>query len=111
MKRTMLKRKSSLRLKSLKQLERDAEWFKVKLARAQFLAQKYNKPICEYCGRPSWGNELGLLDAHHIDLNRRNNTEDNCYLCHRVCHGKIHDNNIRVKQLGFEGIKNGENDE
>lgn len=98
MKRTALKKKSS------QQIIRDAVWYRIKYARALFLMAKYDGAvICEYCGKPAWG----IMDCHHIDKNRRNNTEDNAYICHRICHSEIHNKLIRVKQLGFEGNGNG----
>jgi len=105
MKRTMLKKKSA------KQIIRDSIWHRIAIARILFLVAKYGVALCEYCGRPSWGNELGNFDPHHIDRNRRNNTEDNCYICHRVCHSHITLNKLNVKQLGFEGVIKGGNDE
>lgn len=103
-------KRTPLKLKSDKQKQRDVEWHKAKYSKCVFLENIYGAPICEYCGRPSWGNEFGILDAHHLDHNRRNNTKENCYICHRVCHGKITDNNLKVKCLGFEGIIKGADD-
>ena len=111
MRRTILKRHTGLKLKSDSQKIRDALWQRIKFARVLFLVAKFEHALCEYCGRPAWGNELGILDAHHLDFNHRNNTEDNAYICHRVCHSHITLNRIKVKQLGFEGVKNGGNDE
>lgn len=97
--------KTMLKKKSQKQIERDVTWHIAKIERAKFLIAKYGRVICEYCGRPAWGNELGVIDAHHIDRNRRNNTEENCYLCHRICHSSIHEKRLKVKQLGFEWLR------
>jgi len=104
MKRTPLKKKSS------KQIIRDLLWQSVKQERLKVLEEKYEAPICEYCGKPAYNSIFGILIAHHIDQDRRNNTEENCYICHWVCHSDTHLKNLRVKQLGFEGIKNGGND-
>ena len=100
-------KQSILKKKSDKQIARDILWSKAKRAREKVLEEKYGAIICEFCGRPPWGNELGRIEAHHINRDRRNgNTEDNCFLCHAVCHGEITLNRLKVKQLGFEGIKN-----
>jgi len=104
MKQTMLKRFTPLKKIGDKARKNEALWYRIKLARLHFLTEKYDRPICEYCGRPSWGNELGHLDAHHIDGKHKKSTEDNCYICHRVCHDIIKAERIKVKQLGFEGI-------
>ena len=109
MKQTMLNRSTGLNLKSPQQIERDRIWRKAKHDRAVVIARKYGMVICEYCGRPAFGNELGILDGHHLDQDRRNNTEENCYICHRICHSRIHNKGLKVKQLGFEGM--GGNDE
>lgn len=106
MKKTPLKRKTALKKKSGEQLIRDALWQRIKFARAMFLTAKYGHVICEYCGKTNYGALWGIMDCHHIDRNRRNNTEENAYICHRICHGIIHAQHLKVKQLGFEG-KNG----
>jgi len=79
----------------------------IKKKSSRQLSLKYGRVICEFCGLPPWGNELGGLDAHHINKNRRDNTTGNCYICHRICHSTIHNERITVKQLGFEGLKRG----
>ena len=103
-------KKTPLKKESTKQSLRDSEWGKIKLARMEFLEDKYGAPICEYCGRPAYNSIFGILVAHHIDQDRRNNTEDNCYICHWGCHSDIHSRNLTVKQLGFEAVKFGGND-
>jgi len=95
-----------LKKRSVKAQKNEALWTRIKLARALFLHEKYDVVICEYCGRPAWGNELGIIDAHHIDGNHKNSVEENCYLCHRICHDTIKRLHLVVKQMGFEGIKN-----
>lgn len=106
MKQSTLRRYSPLKRQSTKAKLNEAIWHKIKTARALFLIAKYGHVLCEYCGRPPWGNELGILDAHHIDGNHKHSTDDNCYLCHRICHDEIKRLHLTVKQLGFEGIKN-----
>lgn len=45
-----------------------------------------NKHECMVCG---WNEDPRLLEAHHIDSNRENNSNDNlCLLC-PICHRKI----------------------
>ncbi len=100
---TILKRYNGINQKSPQQIEKDKDWRKSKHARAIAIAKIYGVVICEYCGTPAWGNDLGILDGHHIDHDRSNNTEQNCYICHRICHSTIEDKRIKVKQLGFEG--------
>ena len=104
---TGLKARTGLKPKSGKQKIRDKEWSQAKLIRRGEIESRYDYVLCEYCGRPPWENELGILDGHHMDNNRRNNLPSNCYICHRVCHSKITDNNIKVKHFGFEGLKDG----
>lgn len=111
MKKSMLRRFATIKKRSDKARRNEELWANIKLARAQFLHDKYGVVICEYCGRPAWGNELGIIDAHHIDGNHKHSTEDNCYLLHRICHDEIKRRRLTVKQLGFEGVKNGGNDE
>jgi len=111
MKKTLRSFNSSLRRQSDKTRQNEILWYRIKLYRLHFLTEKYGRAICEYCGRPSWGNELGHLDAHHINGNHKNSTEDNCYICHRVCHDEIKRLRLKVKPLGFEGIKRGVDDE
>lgn len=103
---TPLKALKGLRYRSEKAKANEALWQLIKISRAVFLHEKYDVVICEYCGRPAWGNELGTIDAHHIDGNHKHSTEDNCYLVHRICHDEIKRRHLKVKQLGFEGIKN-----
>lgn len=107
MKKFIRLKRTPLKKRSEKQRQRYIKWAQARYKRCVEIETKYGKVICEYCGRPGWGNELGILDGHHMDRNRSNNTPENCYICHRVCHGKIHDKNIKVKQFGFEGLKNG----
>ena len=102
MKRTPLKKKST------KQKERDDEWAKAKVQRRRHLSHKYEYDICEFCGKVGYVGNTGLyhLGGHHIDRNRSNNTEENCYSCHRICHSYITDNNIAVQQEDFYGKVN-----
>ena len=39
---------------------RDSLWQRIKFARILFLCAKFEHALCEYCGRPAWGNELGF---------------------------------------------------
>ena len=95
-------RKTPLRKISEKQKEKLKVWRDVTIERANQLKEKYNVVICEYCGKPAGDSELFTLGGHHIDRNRRHNTIENCYLCHYVCHGYIHDHNVLVFQEDFD---------
>lgn len=54
---------------------------------------------CKKCG---WDKEVGILELHHIDRNRYNNTIDNlqllCPICHSLEHFKAKDGNYRFKK-------------
>jgi hypothetical protein len=91
-----------------KQRERNTEWLRIKFRRCALLAEKHGFTPCEYCGAPGTlysgrHEDLNGFDNHHIDGNRANNTAENAYICHRKCHGFITDNNLEVRQEGFEG--------
>lgn len=101
--KTPLKTTTHLKAKSDKQKQRDYLWQRIKVNRIVFLTEKYGAAIREYCGRAVFASDLGMLDGHHIDTNRRNNTPENCYICHRICHSYIHDHNLIVKQEDFQG--------
>lgn len=93
-------KKSYINKISKKQQKKILVWRGIKSRRAAYLTEKYGFVPCEYCG--SSGGYL-QLDGHHIDKNRNNNTDENCYLCHRICHSEITDGNITVKQEDFQG--------
>ena len=93
-----------------KQKAKNKVWLKVKRERQEYLNEKYGFDICEYCGKKGGKDDpesLYYLDAHHRNNNRRDNTPDNAYICHRKCHRYITDRNIRVVQEGFEGKEHG----
>ena len=96
MKKTPLKRISE------KQKAKLNEWAKIVVERKNYLTTVYGHPICEYCGKPAGDSELHILGGHHIDKRRTNNVIGNCYLCHYVCHGYIHDHNVQVSQEDFD---------
>ncbi len=100
MKRSYIKRVSK------KQQIKLNKWRAITLERATYLAEKYGYALCEYCGGAEGGHELTSFDGHHIDKNRRNNTQENCYICHRICHGKITDENLLVTHEDFQGGNN-----
>jgi hypothetical protein len=99
-------RKTPLKKISDKQRRKLAEWRLITEQRILQLIDIYGYPICEYCGGYEGKHEFWRLDGHHIDGNRNNNTPENCYIVHRICHSKITDNNIKVKQLDFQGRNN-----
>lgn len=64
---------------SRKQAQKNRLWSKVK-------REKINMtPYCERCG------STYLLDAHHLNRNRNDNTVENCEILCRVCHRNLHD--------------------
>ena len=106
--KTPLKAHKRLKPMSDKQKERNTEWQRIKFRRCALLAEKYDFTPCEYCGAPGIlyvgrHEDLNGFDPHHIDGDRNNNNESNCYICHRKCHSFITDNNVQVEQEGFEG--------
>lgn len=50
--------------------------------------RKFVKPVCEICGFKAF--DVCLMDGHHKDGNRKNNSVDNiqslCPMCHRMLH-------------------------
>lgn len=108
MKRTSLKRTKRLKLTSVKTAKRNGKWKAICLQRAEYLISKYGFLICEYSGEPihtlsSVPNDLDDAWGHHIDHKRDNCIFGNCYIVKYKCHRIIEDNNIQVKQGGFEG--------
>jgi len=108
-KRTTLKRTKRLNPTSHKTAKRNGKWRKICLARAEYLIEKYGFIICEYSGEPirtlsSTGEDLDDGWGHHIDHNRANVVESNCYIVKYFYHRIIEDENISVKQEGFEGV-------
>ena len=99
MKRSPLKR-TKLKPKSDKQIERDKEWAESKKLRIAYLTEQYGGPRCEYerCLSPYRSDDDGLfwLGAHHIDGDRLNNTPSNVMLLHNLCHTWVTDNNEKV---------------
>lgn len=81
-----------------KQKIKNALWNKITNGRCEKLGY-----ICEYCGKRGQrinSEALDWLDGHHIQRRSRGriDTEENCYICHRVCHSYIEDHNIIVSQ-------------
>ena len=97
---------SSINQVSKKQAIKLKVWAKCKERRLVYLEEKYGYALCEYCGGAEGGHELTSFDAHHIDGNRNNNTDDNIYIAHRLCHTEIGDENILVKQEDSMGGDN-----
>lgn len=100
MKRTRLKvkklnflKRTHLKKVSEKQKIKNALWSKIKQERIGLLIAKYGFLICEYCGKPI--QEKDIVDGHHNDRNRNNNTLQNCRIVQRFpCHRYITDENI-----------------
>lgn len=101
MKRTPLKIKKLNSLKrtplnkvSKKQKIKNDLWVKIKQERIELLIKKYGFLICEYCGTPIQESEI--IDGHHNDRNRNNNTLQNCRIVQRFpCHRYITDENVK----------------
>ena len=71
-----------------KQKEKNKQWKAITDRKVKDLNN-----ICQWCGRFGW-----LLDGHHIIKRRYGiDTYENCYICHRLCHGFIEDNNVDVR--------------
>ena len=85
---------------SKKQAIKNRVWGKVKTRRLRYLYDKYGYFPCECCGKAGivGGDSFDTLDPHHIDVDRNNNTYENCFIVRRECHTFITDNNIRVTQ-------------
>ncbi len=86
------------------------EWLKAvgekgKKPLLQYLADgkipKLTTSNCRVCKRTlTWGD--GTYDFDHKDNNKANNSQNNCYLVCKVCHGK-HTKTKVVKERGFLG--------
>lgn len=86
---------------------RNLLWRKITNERILFLRNKYHRTLCEYCGEFGYPFQDGLwgLWGHHMDGNRNNCVKKNCYIAHNACQTVIHDNNIKVSQEDFRGLK------
>jgi len=97
-------KKSLLKNKSDKQKVRDAEWKVCGIYRRKELGGKYGYVVCEFCSGPEGSDEFWRFGGHHLDRNRRNNTYDNYYNVHNVCHSWITDHPlVEIKQEDFYG--------
>ena len=98
-----MRKRSPIKPVSDKQMERNRIWKEVSDERAYELNMR-----CEWCGR--YGSRVLddpwlHLDGHHIIKRRyRDDTKENCYICHRLpCHREIEDNNINVREYPNKG--------
>ncbi|MFA5036992.1 MAG: hypothetical protein WC479_07435 [Candidatus Izemoplasmatales bacterium] len=103
-----LKQTKGLRHTTLKTAHRNAQWRSIIMERAKYLIEKYGFLICEYSGETitvlsSVPDDMNEGWGHHIDGNRNNCTPENCYIVKYKYHRIIEDNNIKVRQEGFEG--------
>lgn len=105
----MLK-KIPLRKVSSKQAVKLRLWKRVTMKRIAEIADEFGVPICLWCGTQGYILSDGIfgLHGHHMDGNRENNTPENCYPCHNICHLFISDNNVDVRiypnsKAHFEG--------
>jgi len=81
-------RKTPLRKVSSKQAILDKEWRETTLLKWAEQGRK-----CSWCSR-----HITYPVGHHIKRRSRgrNDSLENCYVCHYVCHSEIHDNNVDV---------------
>lgn len=103
-----LNRNKTMRPITPKTAERNSRWKFIITERAKYLIGKHGYLICEYSGETirclsSTGQDPEDGWGHHIDHNRNNCTPGNCYIVKYKYHRIIEDNNIKVKQEGFEG--------
>jgi len=56
---------------------------------------------CEVCG---WGELPEILEAHHIDHNKKNNSIENGLSVCPLCHRKIHYWNLKSKEEVFNNL-------
>lgn len=103
MKQTLLKPTSN------KTRLRNKKWRQICIDRALYLQNKYEVIVCEYSGETittlsSVPNDPDDGWGHHLDGDRSNCSPGNCYLVKYKYHRFIEDNNIKVKQEGFEGM-------
>ena len=100
-------KRSLINKQSPKQKARDAEWKVCGMYRRKDLEGKYDCCPCEFCGKPEGPHEFWRFGGHHIDGNRRNNTYDNYYNVHNVCHSWITNHPlVEIKQEDFYGQVN-----
>lgn len=110
LKQTPLKRTKRLKPVTPKTRKRNGNWQFICAERAYYLISKYGRIVCEYSGETirhlsSVPNDPDDGWGHHVDKNRNNCTPENCYIVKYKYHRIIDDNNIKVKQEGFEGKK------
>ena len=101
MKKTQRGWNSTLRARSPKVAERNKKWQGICLNRIAYIEGKYGNAACEYCG--GWGSldseNLFAVWGHHIDGDRNNCTEENCFIAHHFCQTEIHTKHIDVSGM------------
>lgn len=110
MKKTPRSFNSTLKPRSDRVAKRNQVWKSVVLNRMTYLKAKYGRLICEYCGLP--GNDdsdsLQGMWGHHMDGNRNNTNQENCYIVHTAgCHTEITEKHIGVEQEDFRRLRGG----
>jgi 5-methylcytosine-specific restriction endonuclease McrA len=101
MKRTVLRRKKGLNPVSKKQLEKNRCWSRIV---AECLIRENS--TCQYCHRRGRRHDFwNPLEGHHAVPRSRGgeNTHENCYIVHHLCHQVITDNNIDVREYDIGG--------
>ena len=93
MKRTPIKRKKGINKITLRVRERNAIWRGI--TQTAYFAEEMRCKWCKASGQ-LFLDELWGIWGHHIDRNRNNCTQGNCYPVHNACHQLITDQNIDV---------------
>ncbi len=93
-------KKTPLKKVSDKTRERNIKWAKIRLEKIQEQIKERGYAYCEECNMWGYvdlveGVEFKYLDAHHKDWRRSNCTKENCKICHRICHERLHLSNIK----------------
>ena len=94
-----LKRKTPLKPQSDKAKLKYKEWLGVKRDRVKLLNEKFGFLPCEFCQKPiTYGQ---VYDGHHNTHRSLGGKSDleNARILHRVCHSKVHDQNLSVESL------------
>lgn len=101
---------SPLNKTSAKTAARNHDWKAIIITRAMWMQEKYGRIVCEFSSETIRMEDLASVPTnpneawgHHIDGNRNNCSKGNCYIVKNRHHARIHLNNIKVKQLDFQG--------
>ena len=95
-------KRSPLRKISKKQAEKNKLWKLITITKAINLGY-----ICQWCGKKGrFDGSMNSLSGHHIIKRSqgRLDTDENCYVCHWLCHQFIDDNSIDVSKYPSEEV-------